>query len=144
MATLGKMISAIGKYKKVDLHSSVLGATPHRLVQLLFDGALARIVEAQGHMHRRDPARKGEAIGRSLDIINGLRGALNLEAGGELAAQLDSLYDYMARRLLMANLKNDPEALREVQELLLQLSSGWAGIRETVDIKEAPRAVNEA
>ncbi|MEZ5444414.1 MAG: flagellar export chaperone FliS [Gammaproteobacteria bacterium] len=133
MANAGRTISAIGKYRKVDVHSAVLGASPHRLVQLLFDGALARLAEALGHIERGNMAGKRAAIDACIAIINGLRGGLNMEAGGELAVRLDQLYDYMARRLVSANRRSDPEALREVHRLLCEIRTGWDGIREAAE-----------
>jgi flagellar protein FliS len=133
MVNSGKHLTAIGKYRKVDVHSAVLGASPHRLVQLLFDGAISRAAEARAHIERRDIPRKVASINACLAIVNGLRGSLNMDQGGEIAIHLDRLYDYIARRLIAANSRNDVEAVREVHKLLSEIRSGWIGIGSEIE-----------
>ena len=94
---------AIHQYSRVRTHGGVESANPHQLTAMLLDGALGRIASARGHMERGEIAAKGESISRSMDIIEGLRGSLDLARGGELAGRLESLYQYMNRRLLEAN-----------------------------------------
>ena len=144
MANIGKFLSAIGKYKKVDVQSAVLGASPHRLVELLFDGAIARLTEAKAHMERKDLAKKAQSVNSCLDIVNGLRGALNMEQGGEIAINLDLLYDYIARRLITANCNNDVEILKEVHALLTGLRSGWNSITPPAEADSDRRTATTA
>lgn len=125
--------SALRHYHEVGVEAQVADATPHRLVQMLLDGAAARVAAAKGAMEAGETARKAELIGRVIDIVAHLRAALDHDAGGDLAANLQALYDYMERRLLEANLRNDPALLDEVASLLRELQSGWSAIAETVD-----------
>jgi flagellar protein FliS len=82
-------------------------------------------------MEAGDVAAKGKAISHAINIIdNGLRAALDHEAGGEIAADLETLYDYMSRRLLLANLRNDATLLDEVDKLLEGLASAWSQISD--------------
>ena len=120
--------SALQQYQQVNAHAQVSEASPHRLIQMLQAGALDRIAQAQGAMSRGQTEMKGMLIGKAIDIIGGLREGLNLEAGGELAANYDRLYDYMARRLIEANRKNDTRILDEVAGLMRELKAGWDGI----------------
>lgn len=120
--------SALQQYQQVNAHALVSEASPHRLIQMLQAGALDRIAQAQGAMSRGQTEMKGMLIGKAIDIIGGLREGLNLEAGGELAANYDRLYDYMARRLIEANRKNDVRILEEVAGLMRELKAGWDGI----------------
>lgn len=120
--------AAINQYSRVRTHGGVEAASSHQLTAMLFDGAINRIASARGHMERGEVAAKGECISRGIDIIGGLRSSLDLARGGELAERLDSLYDYMERRLLHANLRNDVQALDEVAELLRPISEAWAAI----------------
>ena len=100
----GSMQRGVNAYAKVGLETSVISASPHKLIVLLYDGALAAIKSAANHMAAGRIAEKGEAIGKALDIINnGLRASLDKKGGGEIAANLDSLYVYMAQRLLTAS-----------------------------------------
>ncbi|HIE56412.1 MAG TPA: flagellar export chaperone FliS [Chromatiaceae bacterium] len=120
--------NAVNHYNQVDTYSAVSGADPHRLVLMLMDGALGKIATARGSMERHDIPAKGEAIGQAISIIDGLRTSLDLQSGGEIALNLDSLYDYMERRLTEANIHNDPSILEEVAGLLGEIRGAWRAI----------------
>jgi flagellar secretion chaperone FliS len=118
-----------GAYKTVHAATSVDSATPHGLIGMLFDGLLGAMAEARGAIRQRDIAAKGNAIGRAVRIIDeGLSASLNLQAGGDLAADLRALYGYIALRLTHANLHNDETALEECVRLIEPVRAGWAGI----------------
>lgn len=127
-----KSNAAISSYTKIGFESEVMGASAHRLIAMLIDGALRDISNARKGIKNGALAAKGAAISRAVSIIGeGLNGSLNMEAGGELAQNLRQLYDYMALRLVEANLKNDVEILDEVTRLLTEIKEGWDGIRPT-------------
>ena len=127
----GSMQRGVNAYAKVGLETSVISASPHKLIVLLYDGALAAIKSAANHMAAGRIAEKGEAIGKALDIINnGLRASLDKKAGGDIAANLDALYVYMAQRLLTASVQNKTAMLEEVQSLLADLRDAWTQIGE--------------
>jgi len=116
-------------YAQTDAASGAPAANPHTLILMLFDGALAAIGQAQAYVGTNNIAEKNTAASKALRILEeGLRASLDRTNGGEMAARLDALYDYMTRRLLMANLKNDVEGFAEVGRLLQQLRAGWDGI----------------
>ncbi|MCX8004291.1 MAG: flagellar export chaperone FliS [Burkholderiaceae bacterium] len=116
-------------YRRIDLDSRVTAADPHRLVLLLFDGALEALRQAAAHLAAGRVGEKGQALGKALRIVEeGLKASLDRDAGGALAQQLASLYDYAALRLLQANLRNDAKALAEVTALLSDLREAWASI----------------
>ena len=121
-------MNALRQYQQVKTDTSTEDATPHRLVQMLYEGALERIAAAKGYIQRGQMARKGEMIGKAITIIGGLRGGLKAEVYPEMIANLQSLYDYMTRRLLQANLASDPEILDEVTALLRELKEAWDAI----------------
>ena len=123
------MRNAMQQYQNINNQTDVAGADPHRLTQLLLEGALKRIAEAKGFLQRGQPAQLGEALGKALGIISGLQAALNREAGGEIANNLYDLYDYMARRLVKVHVDKNDEALVEVASLLTEIKTGWEGIR---------------
>lgn len=120
-----RMNKALKQYNTVNVGGGVESATPHRLVQMLLEGALEKLVRAKGALEHNEIARKGEYIGLAISIIGGLRGSLDLDKGGEIADNLDSLYEYMVRRLTEANINNDAEPLSEVQGLLLEIKFAW-------------------
>ena len=125
----GMMRSPAETYAKVGVDVAVETSDPHRLVMMLFDAALAAVSMARIHMTANEIPQKGAAISKAIDLItNGLAASLDVEAGGELAERLAALYDYMAQRLLFANLKNSMAALDEVSELLGSLRDAWAQI----------------
>ena len=115
-------------YQDTGAHGQVAAADPTRLIGLLLAGAIDRIAEARGHLGRNDVARKGEALVRALAIIGELNGSLDLARGGEIAANLHSLYEYVGRRITEANLRNDGGTLDEVAGLLREIKSGWDAI----------------
>ena len=118
-------MSAMRQYQTVNTQAQAVDASPHRLIQMLMEGGLTRIAQARGAMERQQTALKGEFIGKAIGIIGGLREGLDLQKGGELAANLDSLYQYMLSRLFEANVKNDTVLLDEVAGLLRNVKSGW-------------------
>ncbi len=124
--------AALQQYSQVGAQTGVAYASPHRLIQMLLDGALDKIALARGHMLRGDIAQKGSHISWAISIIEGLRASLDRQAGGDVAQNLGVLYDYMETRLLEANLKNDPEMLNEVCGLLHQIKDAWDAIGGTV------------
>ncbi len=120
--------SALQQYKKVGTQTGVESASPHRLIQMLMEGALEKINLAKGYMQHGDVALKGSHISWAISIIDGLRMSLDIEAGGEIAENLDALYDYMVRRLVEANLDNDVEILNEVSGLILEIKTAWDAV----------------
>ncbi|NMG04261.1 flagellar export chaperone FliS [Azoarcus taiwanensis] len=127
------MKNSVAAYEQVGLDMVVETADPHRLIQMLFEGASAALATAKYAMENGNTASKGAAISKAIDIIsNGLDASLDTEQGGELAERLSSLYQYMASRLLWANLKNDVAALTEVQGLISELQDAWNQIKPNV------------
>ena len=116
------------QYRQTSVSSAVLDASPHQLIALMLGGARERARLAIACLYRGDLARKAQAISDASAIIGGLNGALNLDAGGEIADGLQALYDYAQRRLLVANLENDAAPLREVDDLLGDIESAWRAI----------------
>ena len=121
-------VSAMKQYQQVSVHSGIMDASPHRLVQMLMEGALEKIALAKGNMANNEIASKGESISKAIGIIGGLKSSLNIEVGGALAENLSNLYDYMANRLVVANLRNDESILDEVSGLIVEIKMGWDGI----------------
>ncbi|WP_447527355.1 MULTISPECIES: flagellar export chaperone FliS [unclassified Vreelandella] len=116
-------------YARVGVESGVMSADPHQLIVMLFDGAKASIRAARIHMQAGNVSEKGRAISKALDIVNnGLNAALDQEKGGAVAERLGSLYDYIARLLLAANLRNDEESLDQAERLLEDIASAWREI----------------
>lgn len=120
---------AASAYKRVNVETGVESATPHQLVSMLFDALSQHLLAAQGAMQRGDVATKCQKVSAAVRILEeGLRGVLNLEQGGEIARNLDSVYEYCINRLTTANLKNDPALIAEVMGVLAPICSGWKQI----------------
>ncbi|WPL18570.1 Flagellar protein FliS [Thiorhodovibrio winogradskyi] len=124
------MRKEINSYRESGQLAEVLDADPHRLIQMLLDATLESIAVASGAMKASNYKLKGEQLGRAISIINNLAAILDYEKGGDLAAQLGSLYDYMIRRLLEGSAANDVEALAEVARLMREIKSGWDAVPE--------------
>jgi flagellar protein FliS len=121
--------TAINAYTNVAIDTNVAGADPHKLILLLYQGALLAISSAKNNMLRKNIPAKGKSISHAILIIeSGLKSSLDKNVGGELANNLSALYDYMNQRLMVANLKNDVAALDEVSTLLSELKGAWEQI----------------
>lgn len=133
--------AAISAYTRVGVESGVTAADPHKLISMLFQGALQAIVNAKVALKQHDISAKGSAISQAILIIDeGLKASLDKDVGGALAQNLAALYDYMGARLLEANIKNDEAILDEVGKLLSELKEGWEGIRQPATPAPAPAA----
>ncbi|MGX5028118.1 flagellar export chaperone FliS [Enterobacter asburiae] len=113
-------------YTAVSLDSQINGATPHELIVLLYDGAINAMKRAEIYFQSGNIARRGEMISRAINIIdNGLRAGLDHEKGGKIAEELESLYEYISRTLLEANLNKTGENLPHLISLMTEMSETW-------------------
>ena len=101
---------------------------PHELVKLLFVGLTDRIAMARAALEKGDREARAVAVTKAQKILFGLRDSLDFEAGGELALNLDSLYDYCLRRLVNAHAREDDEIFAEVMELMVSIREAWKEI----------------
>jgi flagellar protein FliS len=120
------------QYRAVRSHGLVADASPTRLVQIMFEQVLTNLATAGGCMGRicdnrpaNDVLAKGKAIGKAVALIGQLNGTLDMERGGEIAANLGSLYVYLMSRLTLANAANDVQIVEEVTKLVREIKSGW-------------------
>jgi flagellar protein FliS len=120
-------------YRKIGIETSVDSASPHQLISLLFDGYMDALTQARGAMRLGQIEAKGKAIGRAARIIEeGLKSCLNLSEGGQLAQDLQALYDYLTTRLTLANLRNDEALVDECMRLVEPLRQAWRDIGHQV------------
>ena len=119
---------AMNQYKSVDLNAAVEAASPHQLISMLYRGVLESLAKAAGAIERKDIEQRTDLINKACQIIVNLKGCLDLEKGGEVADNLDSLYDYVLRTLMEANRGNDAAKVKEVIELMSTVSEGWSQI----------------
>lgn len=125
----GLQRNQVSEYARVGVETGVSGADPHRLVLMLFDGALLCVASAKQHMELGEIGPKGENVSKAINIIaNGLKASLNTDVGGELAERLGALYEYLCERLLFANMSNSAAPLDEVHRLLDDLKGAWEQI----------------
>lgn len=128
-----KNLQAGQQYKSINTQTGVIDADPHRLIQMLFAGAIEHISVAKGCMQRDDLAGKGEAISKAIGIVGGLLDSVNVDAEQEgLGDNLSALYHFVTRRLSEANANNDSVALDESANVLRELQAGWNDIRAEV------------
>lgn len=133
MYTPHNMRTGAGAYARLGVETSVMSASPHQLITMLFDGAKTAIGMARHHMAAGDTEAKGNAISKAIGIVdNGLKAGLDAQAAGEVGAELvgnlSALYDYVVQRLFRANLHNDVQALDEADRLLENVASAWREI----------------
>ena len=124
------MYGKLNAYQEVN-NQSALYADPHRLIQMLMEGFLARVAAGRHALAERDFDRKGRELGRAVSILNGLRDTLDHDKGGEIAGNLDQLYSYMQEQVLSASVSGDLAVLDHVSALMRELKTGWDGVRDT-------------
>lgn len=125
--------SSAAMYREVAVESSVFAADPHRLIDMLMDGALDSIALSIEAVKRGDKSAKHSHISRAALIIEeGLRRSLDEVAGGTIARDLDTLYRYLVARLTLANMRDDEIALSECASLLRPVHEAWQSIRPSV------------
>ena len=122
----------LASYGEVQVQSGTAYADSVQLIQMLFDGLIDSLAAAEGQIERKEIQAKGESLSRATRIVLGLQGSLDMEKGGEIAANLAELYDYCMRRLMHANLKNDADAVREVRGLMDEVRDGWALVPDLI------------
>lgn len=132
-------LRAAKAYSQIGVETGVAAASPHSLILMLYDGALQAIADAHRHLDGGMVPEKGRAVSRAISIIGeGLKGCLD-PRGGDIAAQLHELYDYMCRRLLLASIKDDRAGFAEVAHLLTDLRGAWATIANAPAAPAAPQ-----
>lgn len=119
------MRGSLQAYKKVSIDSQLSAASPHKVIQMLMAGAIERLIQGKAAMAQGDLSVKGERLGKALDIIINLRACLSMDDGGDIADNLDAIYDFMIRQVSTANLENKPEPIDDVIELLREIKSAW-------------------
>ena len=127
----------LASYGEVSVQAGTAYADSVQLIQMLFDGLIDSLSAAEGQIERKEIQAKGESLSRATRIVLGLQGSLDLEKGGEIAANLADLYDYCTRRLMHANLKNDVEAVRDVKKLMGEIREAWAQVPELLTQQQA-------
>lgn len=132
---------AASAYQRINVETSMHTIDQHQLVSLLYEGVLSSIAAARGALARGDVLTKCNSVSKAVRIIEeGLMTALDRDAGGELAQNLEALYDYSLRRLLLANAHNDDAMLAEVAHLFEPIAQGWNQIKTPTAAAVAPRA----
>lgn len=122
--------SQTNAYSNVHVETGIQGADSHQLVSMLLDGALTAIANAVNALERGDIPAKCKAVSKAATIIDeGLRGSLDMEAGGQVASTLQDLYSCVLLRLTKANLLNDAAMLRECSQLLTPMRDAWNSIK---------------
>ncbi|WP_027705941.1 flagellar export chaperone FliS [Zymobacter palmae] len=116
-------------YATVGLETAVMGASPHQLIVLLYDGLEKALNRALWALDEGKVAERGMAISKAITILdNGLDAALDMEKGGELSENLHNLYGYMSRTLLKANIKVDRNSIEHVADMVNDIATAWRSI----------------
>lgn len=134
--------NAAKEYQQLGVRHEVETASPHRLIQLMMERVLAKISIAKGHMERGSIEQKGQLIGDAINIVSGLQASLNHKPDAKLSGNFDALYDYMTRRLLESNLKDDIDGLNEVSDLMREVKSAWDVVGEQLKQSESSTVVS--
>ena len=119
--------SGVSAYRDVRA-GGAHGASPHGVVLMMLDGALMRVAAARGHIERGEVSAKAESLSRALAIVEALRLALDHERGGDIADNLENLYEYVSLRITQGNLHSSVQPLAEAAALLGEVRLAWAAI----------------
>jgi len=119
------MRGSLQAYKKVSVDSQLSAASPHKVIQMLMAGAIERLVQGKAAMAQGHIAVKGERLGKALDIVISLRTCLSMDDGGDVAQNLDQLYEFMITQISLANADNNPQAIDDVIDILREIKSAW-------------------
>ncbi|MDB1123294.1 flagellar export chaperone FliS [Vibrio algarum] len=119
------MRGSLQAYKKVSVDSQLSAASPHKVIQMLMAGAIERLVQGKAAMAQGNIAVKGERLGKALDIVISLRTCLSMDEGGDVAQNLDQLYEFMISQISVANMENNPQAIDDVIDILREIKSAW-------------------
>jgi len=133
---------AIESYGQVKVSTGASQANNVELIQMLFDGLIESLSTAKGHIQHNNVSEKSKAIARASRIVLGLQGALDFEKGGDLATNLNELYNYVTRRLLHVNARNDLQALDEIHGLMMEIRSAWETVPALIPRPAVVAAVN--
>ncbi len=129
-------LNALKQYQSVDLRATVETASPHKLIAMLFDGALSALAKAKGAIERDVIEERTQHLNKATEIVVGLKGSLDLEQGGEVAENLDRLYDYILQTIFEANRNSDADKVQEVMNLFLEVRQGWSEMPPEIQIGE--------
>ena len=132
---------AAKEYRRLEIRHEIQDASPQRLVQMMMERVLTKIAVAKRHMEGGSIAEKGQHISDAISIISGLQVSLNHKPHPKLTGDFDALYDYMSRRLIESNLKNDAAGLNEVSDLMREIKSAWDVV--VADQSEQPPSAAE-
>ena len=124
---------AMNAYSNTQVHSGIMDASPHKLTAMLLSGAMDRLNVARGAVETGDVAKRGEMLGKAISILAQLQADLDKEQGGEIADNLEALYDYMIRQLVAASQEKSAAKVDEVLALVNEVKAGWDGIKDQVD-----------
>ena len=121
-------LAALSQYGKIKDDTQTMYASPHQLMLMLFDGAIEAISFTIGAIEQNNLAIRSKQSTRSITIINGMRECLDMKVGGELAANLYALYQYMTQELFRANFNNDADTIQNIQTMLKDIRGSWEKI----------------
>ena len=124
------MTAHLHLYRQQQVQHEVDQASPVKLILLLYDREVFLLRQALVKLKDGDVAKKGEAILKATDILSEFKAILNLEEGGDLAAQLDNLYTFMVQQLTVANHENNPEPITAVLKIVEELREGWRELEQ--------------
>lgn len=119
------MRGSLQAYKKVSVDSQLSAVSPHKIIQMLMVGAIERLIQGKAAMQQGNIAIKGERLGKALDIIIALRSCLSMDDGGDIAKNLDQLYEFMISQITMANQSNEPKPIDDVIDIIREIKSAW-------------------
>lgn len=138
-----KQLRGVAQYVRGSAEASVLEASPHQLIDMLYKSLLGRLAAAKGAIQRADTILATQSINRAQSILIELRTSIDFEKGGEVVQSLDALYEYCGRKLVDGMASNNPEMIDEVINLIKPIAEAWSAIKKEAEEILAKRETEE-
>ena len=123
-------MSTYGNYQNAYKKASVNTLDQNKLIIMLYDGAIKNATFAVEYMNSGDIEKVHNCLVKTKNIVTELMATLNMDHGGEIAKNLQSLYSYMFSQLIEANMEKKTEPVVTVIDLLKELRSAWFEINK--------------
>jgi flagellar secretion chaperone FliS len=122
----------LNQYKRSNIETAgKLG-----LIIMCYERAIQLLTQVKDHIQEKEMVKKAQKVKKVLDIISELQGCLNMEKGGQIARNLDSLYSYITKRLLVGDIRKDLTVYDEAIRILTELKDAWQTIKYEDDPRE--------
>jgi len=128
MYQYGKFRAGTARYQSVEISSRIEGATPHQLVQIMYEELLKALDAMAFATSRGDYVQRGERQAKALAILIGLETSLDFDKGGQIAVDLVAIYREARRQIIAGGREGDARPIIQAREMIQEISAAWDAI----------------